>query len=129
MSLERVFEASRTLRQLRSEPLGELLEDFCDWLLEQGFSRRAENVHVSLMERVDEFVGLPNTLCLTAIACERLAPTGAIVSRTTLDVTIDRVQFEMDEPWSACHRLDDASRPRTRGSAVRRQWQIDLTRA
>ena len=47
MSLERVFEASWTLRQLRSEPLGELLEDFCDWLLEQGFSRNHTRRHLA----------------------------------------------------------------------------------
>ena len=47
MSLERVFEASWTLRQLRSEPLGELLEDFCDWLLEQGFSRNHIRRHLA----------------------------------------------------------------------------------
>ena len=47
MSLERVFEASWTLRQLRSEPLGTLLEDFCDWLLEQGFSRNHIRRHLA----------------------------------------------------------------------------------
>ena len=47
MSLERVFEASWTLRQLRSEPLGTLLEDFCEWLLEQGFSRYAIRRHLA----------------------------------------------------------------------------------
>ena len=47
MSLERVFEASFTLRRLRSEPLGTLLEDFCDWLLEQGFSRNPIRRHLA----------------------------------------------------------------------------------
>jgi hypothetical protein len=39
MALEQVFECQRTLRRLRSGPLGKLLEGFCNWLLEHGFSR------------------------------------------------------------------------------------------
>ena len=38
MGLERVFEASWTLRNLRKAPLGSFLDDFCDWLLDRGFS-------------------------------------------------------------------------------------------
>ncbi len=38
MGLERVFEASWTLRDLRKAPLGSLLEEFCDWLLDRGFT-------------------------------------------------------------------------------------------
>jgi len=38
MGLERVFEASWTLRDLRKAPLGSLLEEFCDWLLDRGFN-------------------------------------------------------------------------------------------
>ena len=40
MALELVFERPRTLKKLRSGPLGELLEGFCDWLLEHGFALR-----------------------------------------------------------------------------------------
>ena len=49
MALERVFEDPRTLRRLRSGPIGKLLEGFCNWLLEHGFRRGmgdvVENLH------------------------------------------------------------------------------------
>jgi integrase/recombinase XerD len=44
--LERVFEASRTLRELRKAPLGSLLEEFCDWLLVRGFTRGTVRKHL-----------------------------------------------------------------------------------
>ena len=40
MALEQAFECPATLAKLRSGPLGTLLEGYCDWLLEQGFSRK-----------------------------------------------------------------------------------------
>jgi len=46
MGLERVFEASRTLRELRKAPLGSLLEEFCDWLLVRGFTRGTVRKHL-----------------------------------------------------------------------------------
>ena len=39
MGLEQAFECPATLAKLRSGLLGTLLEGYCDWLLEQGFSR------------------------------------------------------------------------------------------
>jgi len=38
MAFEQVFECPRTLRKLRSGPLGELLDGFCQWLLNRRFS-------------------------------------------------------------------------------------------
>jgi len=46
MALEQVFECPRTLRRLRSGPLGKLLEGFCCWLLEHGFSRWTIRKHL-----------------------------------------------------------------------------------
>jgi site-specific recombinase XerD len=46
MGLERVFEASWTLRDLRRPPLGSLLDDFCDWLLDCGFAWYTVRVHL-----------------------------------------------------------------------------------
>ena len=46
MGLERVFEASWTLRDLRKAPLGSLLEEFCDWLLGRGFTRGIVRKHL-----------------------------------------------------------------------------------
>jgi integrase/recombinase XerD len=39
MALEQVFECARTLGKLRTGPLGELLEGFCQWLLDRRYSR------------------------------------------------------------------------------------------
>jgi hypothetical protein len=47
MALERVFEYPRTLRRLRSGPIGKLLEGFCNWLLEQA-SVAGQSVRTSL---------------------------------------------------------------------------------
>lgn len=47
MALEQVFTCSRTLAKLRSEPLGHLLDNFCDELLDQGFARSTIRLHLS----------------------------------------------------------------------------------
>ena len=39
MALEQVFECPSTLKKLRSDPLGEILDGFCKWLLQKRFSR------------------------------------------------------------------------------------------
>jgi hypothetical protein len=36
MALELAFTSPCTVKKLRSGPLGELLDGFCDWLLEHG---------------------------------------------------------------------------------------------
>ena len=46
MALERVFEYPRTLRRLRSGPIGKLLEGFCHWLLGHGFTRSTIRHHL-----------------------------------------------------------------------------------
>ena len=38
MALECVIKCPKTLRRMRSGPLGKFLEGFCNWLLEHGFS-------------------------------------------------------------------------------------------
>ncbi len=47
MALELVFVCPRTLGKLRSGPLGMLLDGYCDWLLECGFSRSTIRNHLS----------------------------------------------------------------------------------
>ena len=46
MGLERVFKASWTLRDLRRPPLGSLLDEFCDWLLDHRFSEHTVRTHL-----------------------------------------------------------------------------------
>ncbi len=45
MALEQVFVCPRTVRNLRSGPLGKLQEEFCDWLLGRGFSHYTIRIH------------------------------------------------------------------------------------
>ncbi len=54
MTMEQVWECPMTLARLRSGPLGTLLEGFCDWLLEQGFSRGAVRNHLSHLSHLNE---------------------------------------------------------------------------
>ena len=61
MALEQVFECPRTLRRLRSDPLGELLEGFCNWLLQHGFSRGAIRTHLSNLSHFNEYLNGPPT--------------------------------------------------------------------
>ncbi|MBW2579643.1 MAG: tyrosine-type recombinase/integrase [Deltaproteobacteria bacterium] len=61
MALERVFECPRTLRRLRSGPLGKLLEGFCNWLLEHGFSRWTIRTHLSNVSHLNEHLGGPSS--------------------------------------------------------------------
>ncbi len=54
MALELVFECPRTLKKLRGGPLGELVEGFCDWLLEHGFTRHTARKHLSNVSHLNE---------------------------------------------------------------------------
>ena len=60
MALEQIFECPRTLRRLRSDPLGKLLEGFCNWLLEHGFSRWTIRMHLGNVSHLNEYLGGPN---------------------------------------------------------------------
>ena len=59
MALEKVFECPRTLRRLRSDPLGKLLEGFCKWLLEHGFSRSTIRKHLFRLSHLNRHLGDP----------------------------------------------------------------------
>ena len=61
MALEQVFECPRTLRRLRSGPLGQLLEGFCNWLLEHGFSRWTIRMHLGNVSHLNEHLGGPRS--------------------------------------------------------------------
>jgi len=61
MALERVFECPRTLRRLRSDPIGKLLEGFCNWLLEHGFSRWTIRKHLFNVSHLNEHLGGPRS--------------------------------------------------------------------
>ena len=59
MALEQVFECPATLERLRSGPLGTFLEDFCNWLLERGFSRWSVRTHLANLSHLNEHLGSP----------------------------------------------------------------------
>jgi len=59
MALEQVFECPRTLRRLRNDPLGKLLEGFCNWLLEHGFSRSTIRKHLFHLSHLTRHLGNP----------------------------------------------------------------------
>ena len=61
MALEQVFECPRTLRKLRSGPLGKLLEGFCNWLLEHGFSRWTIRMHLGNVSHLNKHLGDPRS--------------------------------------------------------------------
>ena len=62
MALERVFEDPRTLRRLRSGPIGKLLEGFCNWLLEHGFRRGTTRKHLFNLSHLNEYLGGPRSV-------------------------------------------------------------------
>jgi hypothetical protein len=57
MALEQMFKCPRTLKRLRNDPLGMLLEGFCNWLLQQGFSRGAIRKHLISLSHLNEYLG------------------------------------------------------------------------
>ena len=56
MALELVFVCPRTLGKLRSGPLGELLDGYCDWLLECGFSRSTIRNHLANVSHLNGYL-------------------------------------------------------------------------
>ncbi len=54
MALEQVFECPSTLAKLRGAPLGKLLDCFCKWLLDNGFSRGTARLHLGHVRHLNE---------------------------------------------------------------------------
>jgi len=61
MALELIFECPRTLRSLRVGPLGDLLEGFCSWLLEYGFSQWTIRTHLCNVSHLNKHLGSPRS--------------------------------------------------------------------
>jgi len=68
MAVEQVFECPRTLRRLRSGPLGKLLEGFCNWLLEHGFSRWTIRKHLFNVSHLNEYLSGPSSGVLESVS-------------------------------------------------------------
>jgi len=61
MALEQIFKCPRTLRSLRVGPLGNLLEGFCNWLMEHGFSQWTIRTHLSNVSHLNKHLGGPES--------------------------------------------------------------------
>jgi integrase/recombinase XerD len=61
MALEQVFEYPKTLRKLGSDPIGKLLDGFCHWLLDHGFSRGTVRKHLFHLSHLNEYLGGPRS--------------------------------------------------------------------
>jgi site-specific recombinase XerD len=57
MALEQIFSCPKTLAKLRSQPLGDLLEDFCLWLMDRGFSHWTIRTHLSHLSHLNSYLG------------------------------------------------------------------------
>jgi integrase/recombinase XerD len=57
MALEQIFSCPRTLARLRSAPLGELLEGFAQWLIDNRFSRSCLRVHLGCLSHFNRYLG------------------------------------------------------------------------
>ena len=57
MALEQVFSCPRTLARLRANPLGRLLEEFCRWLLDDGFTRGCIRKHLCYAAHLNQHLG------------------------------------------------------------------------
>ena len=57
MALEQVFKCSLSINKLRGGPLGELMDGFCDDLLEDGFSRSTVRKHLSNVAHLNAYIG------------------------------------------------------------------------
>jgi len=56
MGLERVFESPSTLGDMRGPPLGSLLDDFCDFLLDCGFSWHTVRTHLGRIRHLNRWL-------------------------------------------------------------------------
>ena len=61
MALEQIFECPRTLSRLSNGPLGKLLDGFCSWLLEHGFSQWTIRTHLSNVSHLNKHLGSPRS--------------------------------------------------------------------
>ena len=57
MSLELLFNASRKIEEFRGGPLGGCMDEFCDWLLKQGFSHITIRKHLANVSHFKAFLG------------------------------------------------------------------------
>ncbi len=57
MALEQIFSCRKTLARLQNGPLCDLLEGFCLWLMNCGFSRWTIRAHLSCVSHFNAYLG------------------------------------------------------------------------
>ena len=97
MALEQVFSCPRTLAKLRDNPLGGLLEGFCRWLLDGGFTRGCVRKHLCYASHLNQYLG-----CATDPPREKLSAQD--VEEETREETRDRPRFCASRPRSSLIR-------------------------
>ncbi|MES0446808.1 MAG: site-specific integrase [Desulfobacterales bacterium] len=70
MALESLFVCPRTIAKYRSGPLGNLLDGYCDWLLELGFSRSTISMHLSKVSHLNSYLAAQKVLCDQVLSTE-----------------------------------------------------------
>ncbi len=70
MALEQIFSCPKTLARLQNGPLGELLEGFCQWLIQYGFSRWTIRAHFSCLSHLNAYLGPPLAQPLAVLTAE-----------------------------------------------------------
>jgi integrase/recombinase XerD len=101
MAMELVFESPATLRKLRSGALGKLLDGYCDWLLEHGFTRQIVRTHLSNVNHLNQHLGARNGASLKTLSSQavrgflRHYPRRAR-NRGPLEPHIARVRFSIN---------------------------------
>jgi site-specific recombinase XerD len=70
MGMEQVYECPRTLKQTRSGPLGGLLDGFCDWLVDKGFSRVTTRAHLGHLRRLNDYLAESESIARQRISSD-----------------------------------------------------------
>jgi len=101
MGLERVFEAPWTLQRLRSKPLGMLLEDFCDWLLDQGFEWHGVRRHLGNVSHLNAWLSEDDSRCMGRLSRREVedfleAYPGRCRNRGPVEEHLGRVRYSVN---------------------------------
>jgi integrase/recombinase XerD len=70
MSIEVVFKASHQLEKFRSGPLGSCLDEFCDWLMKQGFRHGTIRQHLVNVSHFNTFLDQQNRSELRTLSAQ-----------------------------------------------------------
>ena len=70
MALEQFFSCPSTLARLQNGPLSGLLEEFCQWLIQNGFSRWTIRAHFSHLSHLNAYLGPASARPLTVVTAK-----------------------------------------------------------